>query len=987
MAQGNNKAKDGVIEATEELVRAEAEAAAAVELANQYAGGTDIVKREEGTPEIVKARMTEMRNEAMKRQRAVAVAQKRLKEEMERRMGEALEVMRPLEQMIDHLNTGLKTVSLYLGRNEEIVLLRDGESADAQEPITLRQMLLFMDEECAVAAEEGGILPVEIEVFDEWLLSDPAHLNQVLPETKGIVALRPRRHLSEHHDPATREAMREANQRTYWLIRNGERVYRTLTDLYVDERILPYSNEFERIFSRTVKGRVVALRPGSYEWERAQESAEKTERQYMRVGLILEGLLHRTPIFHPLPGQGISFLDPLCVRDGRVRYITDAEALLTTGKETFQEWRLRLSEELRVGMRIILGPGLERQKREGRYGNTRLSPATASLPKIGGIYTIEERNKGGEMVFRYREGELRWVGDSAWGGGEYREPKRRASCRVFSKDAYVLPFDLATVEEMEAFLSSRESRHSYVEMWPILKEAIAAKRREAEVEAPFRTMLIGVLARDNKVEVAEAEEAVDDLISWWKFKNKYHRPLLLEAARPEIEIQSEDELRTAGGRRRRSQGALFEEKQRDYSLERLEEERLRDVEQGAKAVRMIVAEHKRRLQDARRSADPKVLEQLKREHPSYLAIVRLRSGTYLVLEAAEPTKDVFVHESEYTARGKLKERREWTLPGTTRPKSWNVLAQHERFERWELHADEREHLRGSEADAFVEQVIAEAKADKKALALAWDGIKFTLWLQGSTSSFDNEHLLTQSVKAPQVGERERPWKRKGLRKPAELVKWGWESEKSLHSGLPWEEREWRSHFNEDEDDSPRALKHNVIWKDEKRLKALREDQETYEAASKRHGTMQSLSRALLKSVAEEWLRRAWAKERARFDEDFGDAELWPAHKKSKERHINFNLRRETESSSYGRRDHLEDALNWLVESGVDPSGWTVAQILKEATKRFGAQALARAKKRDDDDEPKPFTFKAPEETLDYVLTDERDQEEIAADADEDFDED
>jgi hypothetical protein len=37
-----------------------------------------------------------------------------------------------------------------------------------------------MDEECAVAAEHGGIDARSIEQFDEWLLADPAHLDQVL---------------------------------------------------------------------------------------------------------------------------------------------------------------------------------------------------------------------------------------------------------------------------------------------------------------------------------------------------------------------------------------------------------------------------------------------------------------------------------------------------------------------------------------------------------------------------------------------------------------------------------------------------------------------------------------------------------------------------------------------------------------------------------------------------------------------------------------
>ena len=983
MLMAEDEDTDGVVEAAQALERAEAEAQTAVELAAAQAGGTDIVAREGASPEIVRARMTELRNDAMRKQHAVEVARQRLRDEMEARMHGAREVMRPLEEMIKALNEGLETVSLYLGRGEEISLLRDGESASAQEPITLRQMLLFMDEECAVGAEEGGIKPTDADAFDQWLLSDPAHLDQVLPERKGIVALRPRRRLPEYHSGAEAEAMREANRRTYWLIRNGERVYRTLTDLYVEERILPYSDEFERLFSRRSKGRVVPLRPGSHEWERAQEAAEDTERQYMRVGLILEGLLHRTPIFHPLPSQGVSFLDPASVRDGRVRYITDAEALLTTGKESFEQWRRRLAGELRVGMRVILGPGLAQEAFENRRGNKRLWPPTAGLPEVEGIYPIEERNKGGELVFRYRESEPRWMNDGSWGGGEYRVPKNRVTCRVRERDEFVLPFDLATVEEMEGFLRSRESRHSYVEMWPILKAAIAAKRREAQVEAPFRTMLVGVIAREAQVEVVEAEEAVDDLITWWKTKNKHHRPLLLAAARPEAPDPPE-EASSPGGRPLRSESARLEEQERVLAQERAEREAAAEVERGALAVRMIVAEFGRRRAAARRAADPEVVAALKREHPSYLLIARLRNSGYLVLEAAEPTKDVYAHESEYTARGRLRERREWVLPGPVRPKAWIILAEHERWEGWELHADEREHLRGPEAEGFLESMIAAAKADKEALALAWDGERFTLWSQGSPASFDDAHPLTSDVDAPQVVERSRGWRRSARRTPAELRRWGHAHDQALRRGLPWEERQHRSPFDDGDDAGEQPLRHTVVWKDEGRIAALRADHDAYRAASRRQARMHTLVRSLLGAVQDEWLRRAWAQERVRFDEEFGDPELWEAHRQSKERHVTFPLSKEIEGSRWGRPDRLEDALDWLVESGTDPNGWTVEQILTTATERFGEQAGEAAKEGDGDDEDEAgaFAFQAPEEILGYALVVEDEEDDDEEDWDE-----
>lgn len=391
-------------------------------------------------------------------------------------------------------------------------------------------------------------------------------------------------------------------------------------------------------------------------------------------------------------------------------------------------------------------------------------------------------------------------------------------------------------------------------------------------------------------------------------------------------------------------------------------EEAQDVEMGARAVRMIVAEHARRLKDARRSPDLGVLERLRGEHPTYLVIARLHSGTYLVLEPANGSSNVFVHESKYTARGRLKERREWVLPGPTRPKSWIVLAQSRRWESWDLNADEREYLRDPEVEAFLEDVRSQAAADEGALALAWDGNEFKLWRRGDDPVFNKERLLTGLFKSPTVKECERTWKRPARRRAPVLQKWSWESELSLsRDRLPWE----RMTFSPvDEDDKPQRPHCSIIWSDEGRIKDLRDKLENFEVVASKRDEMHRYVRAFIKGVEDEWLRRAWLKEKERFDEDFGDPELWEAHRKSKERHIVYPFHRQIDPESWRNNNSLRDALKRLIEAGTDPEGWTVARALKEATERFGAE---------DSHEKKngaviPITFQAPDELLDFVLS-------------------
>jgi hypothetical protein len=54
--------------------------------------------------------------------------------------------------------------------------------------VHVRQQVLAMDEESALNASTGGIDVRSIAAFDQWITSDPANLEQVLPEQRGVVA-------------------------------------------------------------------------------------------------------------------------------------------------------------------------------------------------------------------------------------------------------------------------------------------------------------------------------------------------------------------------------------------------------------------------------------------------------------------------------------------------------------------------------------------------------------------------------------------------------------------------------------------------------------------------------------------------------------------------------------------------------------------------------------------------------------------------------
>ena len=697
--------------------------------------GVDLALRAE-TPEDGLAQLEAVREEAQRRKRAVeaeVIRHKReieaqmstLKAELAERMREAELALAPLKDVMAQLEEGIWTVSLYLGEKEKIHTLRDGAPAPADAPVTIRQLVLAMDEECAIAAEEGGIDALSIEEFDEWILADPAHLDQVLPEEKGVVALVPRWQAGKNYDnPWMTAQVEKANKTTYFLMRNGDQLYRLWTEFNAGKTLLPTRDEFANLFWKKKHWHdedgpeKQALKPGTEEWEKAAEAAEARERHYMRVSLIFEGILHRTTLWHPVQ-EGVSFLDPAAHREGKVRFIMDAEEdrLLGTDRQPWDEYIEERQGQLRAGMRVVIANnGLQAESyalRGGAYErsqngrcNPRMYPTSIDdLPEEGALLEIEERESNGDLVVRFKRTKEvydpdMWVPSKSrpgWGHrGGYRVPKQRASVRLRQGDWWVLPFDLCEEEELRAYLTARLDRKHYIRMFPIIKAALVAKAAERRLEEPFIEMLAGVLARENGGTVDEARERLPELIRWYKLSNRYHRPLL----RPE----TAPEEKTEGGRvksRQAADGSRIIGPVEDPNAER---ERERAQEEAAKAVRVIVAEDARRRKT--KTADEQVVEDLRFIYEDAMLVARQRgSGKYVVLEPMEEDDNVYARKVVYGVRAGATEDVDWWKPEPHVVNRWEVLWESERWSSWDVGAVVADHLTGPEKEEGVRQIL------------------------------------------------------------------------------------------------------------------------------------------------------------------------------------------------------------------------------------------------------------------------------------------
>ena len=455
-----------------------------------------------------------------------------------------------MNAIVKNLEEVIYQVILYLGRVEEITVLRTGKKAPIETPISIRQTKAYMDEECALDIS-AGIDAETIKSFDKWLLADPANLDQILPEKKGVVVLEVRRTDKKYHDDSEQmdaataiakavhaaELNRE-NHKTYWLIRNGENLHRIWTDIVVGDHLIPRDCELDQHFYDSISRQEIL--PGSEKYYKAMEKANDHARHYMRLALVLQGLIDRTHLFKPHPEgiKRVNLMDP-STWGTLVVAVRDGENKLHDGRPLFDEWLKKINKNAHAGLRIA--GAFYRSFHE--KVDPRISIRHGAPGK--GIFTlIENRGENSETYpfkILFPRGEI-WR--RGWGGVEKVESTRMASYLISRDDPFIC-IDHASLEDMNHYLGDRKSRPQYEKMVPLLQVAIALKTEEKDKEAPFIDLLL------RKINEAHPNDPCDQLklerlIYWWKAKVKEHRALTSKDAKAyqmilgEYARQSED---------------------------------------------------------------------------------------------------------------------------------------------------------------------------------------------------------------------------------------------------------------------------------------------------------------------------------------------------------------------------------------------------------------------------------------------------------------
>jgi hypothetical protein len=446
---------------------------------------------------------------------------------LERKKNEMMNVLHHYQEAVAQVSKVIHTLELYLGINEDIVQLADGPAAAESEPISIRQQVLFMDEEFG-DAEDDGLDAMRLEEFDTWLASDARNYNRVLPEARGVICLRVRRKEKEYvKDPLANALMNQGNHMAYILIRNGLKFYRIWADVDMGTRFFPRQDELDP-------------EKDEHSWD-AKDRKERAF-SYKQKTMLLQGLIDRTEVFNPKPA-GVNLFHPGSYGQA-IRLIADDERTLPSGRLSFWDWQAATNAKIERGTRILwVSSGYSRYHGDSngsfsiyyRKGCEPPSPTT-------GVYSVDcmgrsvYDHKTDKRIPDMTQGKIVYnpkdvIYDNSWSSWRYRKPEherlRGVGIWFNINSRHILNYDLLSLEDVEFYLESRVDRPNYLDMMPILRNIKKMRLKELDFERQFVHAQAERLAIVSEIQlsVTEIEKRVWSAVEWWKTKVIWKRPL------------------------------------------------------------------------------------------------------------------------------------------------------------------------------------------------------------------------------------------------------------------------------------------------------------------------------------------------------------------------------------------------------------------------------------------------------------------------------
>jgi len=462
-----------------------------------------------------------------------AVTQIHSKQDLRNKHDEILLKRAELDAMIRNLNQSMNVlqkeieqkakivyvIETFLGIHEQVVQINKGLPVSEEEPLTLFQQRLYMDEEVGLWGEyedkAQGLDFTQIEEFDKWIAKE---YKRYLYAPKSVCVFRVRRRDKEYGNVWANIYCNAENTRTYFLFRNGENLYRIWSDVSVGPRLFPTMHEYAGVLKE-------------YEnWgeDRQREKLKDKHESYLYGLIAIQGIIERTDLLGTSLRSTVNLFRPDGIPKDRVRFIRDDEPefWLGDGKPRWKEFAEKNRSTIMVGTRVVLAvrPWYFHLNAQKDSDDWRCSPFRPSHPPSRSeIYIIEEETKGG-----YHSANFKFLynpGDEIWRRDSFTSSPRKKRVPWLTYRGEILNFDAITLEDAEHYEQSRLDRADYLDILPTIHWIKKIRKEERALELEFTKFIAGQLSWDES-RYGEIREAID----WWKLKNKWKRAVTINEA-------------------------------------------------------------------------------------------------------------------------------------------------------------------------------------------------------------------------------------------------------------------------------------------------------------------------------------------------------------------------------------------------------------------------------------------------------------------------
>ena len=448
------------------------------------------------------------------------------KAELRERLNQMEGYLKVMGEKVKSLEKIISVLNIYTGRTVDLHAITEGEGASEEEPLSLRQRIIFMDEELCVHLDYESDYK-DVNLFFEWL-KEPQNRDIVIPEKRSIVALKPKRHDMNYRsgDRMWDAIQNQWNKHTYLLIRNGDNLWWAESDdLEVYDWTFPHE-DFEEKFQEEIK------KDRSFVDSKIK-SHDNVKYRITKYMTFIQGLIDQRPDI-----IGKMTVRPNLLKLVGVRLIRDDENLVGTGRKPWRDFLKEKNATIRRGTRIVYiagqwwrGETYNRKCADSggfvKYYSNSFSmpgPPSTGLYSADTVETVVRYEKGqpvketfGKLVIKYLPGDEIFV-KTEW---DYRLRKNRVSW--FFDEKFVINYDAVTLEELRGYMEDRTLRSEFASMLPLLREVLHLKVTEEEDERAFKTLLGENIHKETGKAVPP--EVMDEAITWWKEKVIFTRPL------------------------------------------------------------------------------------------------------------------------------------------------------------------------------------------------------------------------------------------------------------------------------------------------------------------------------------------------------------------------------------------------------------------------------------------------------------------------------